>query len=314
MNTASITEQNINLFNWDVVSKPLYSSGNESIIKTIELEDYFAFYKKDLVSNVINEQDVICIHKNTYDVLNNLKLSRIANKLSRLTGMKIHDVSEYNDGKYVMIFLEHNLHINIAGFPIKTYLTILNNFNQDYSLSFGISMRDIRCNNAFSQISNNIKIGHAINMDFRIADLMSMFIKWKKNIKNFEKEFNVWSKISFSKKLQIQAVNYILGINYKTDSHGNVSYDKDIYKIKLNKQLEIIKCINKESAILGDNLWGFFNGITYYNTHVKKDYSRNFNLFGLSNKINKIAYDLCCLNKYNSSNKLVLPEDISRYN
>ena len=56
----------------------------------------------------------------------------------------------------------------------------------------------------------------------------------------------------------------------------------------------------------GDNLWGFFNGITYYNTHVKKDYSRNFNLFGLSNKINKIAYDLCCLCKYQSQDYMHL--------
>ena len=114
-------------------------------------------------------------------MLNNHKLSKIANNIANLTGMKIHGVSEYNDGKYVMVFLENKLHINISGFPMKTYLTILNSFNQDYSLSFGTSTNYIRCSNAFSQISNNIKIRHTSNMDFRIDDLMHIFMKWKIN-------------------------------------------------------------------------------------------------------------------------------------
>ena len=128
INNISVAEKNVNLFNWDVVSKPLYRNDNKSIIKTIKIEDYFALYKKNVVSDTINEEDLICVHKNTYNVLNNFKLSKIANNLSRLTGMKIHGVSEYNDGKYVMVFLENNLHINISGFPMKTYLTILNKF------------------------------------------------------------------------------------------------------------------------------------------------------------------------------------------
>ena len=48
MNNISVVKKNTNLFNWDVVSKPLYSNDNESIIKTIKVEDYFALYRKSV--------------------------------------------------------------------------------------------------------------------------------------------------------------------------------------------------------------------------------------------------------------------------
>ena len=44
INNISVAEKNVNLFNWDVVSKPLYRNDNKSIIKTIKIEDYFALY------------------------------------------------------------------------------------------------------------------------------------------------------------------------------------------------------------------------------------------------------------------------------
>ena len=70
----------------------------------------------------------------------------------------------------------------------------------------------------------------------------------------------------------------MLGINYSVSCEGNISYNKEISKLKLNKQKIIIDCVRMENEVLGETLWGFFNGITYYNTHINKDHVENFNL------------------------------------
>ena len=304
MNNVNVQKQDFNLFKWDVVSKPLYLDEKESFIYKDQNDDYFAIYKKNIFSESFNEEDFICVHKNNYSVLNNHKFSLIVNFLSKLTGMKIHSCSEYNDGKCVMVVLEHSLNINISGFPVKVYFTVMNDFNQDKSLSFGFSLNCNMSGNIFSNISNKIKINDTADLSCIKKDLILMFTKWKNNINKFKKEASLWSSVFFSKNLQIQAVNYMLGIDCSVDYKGSVIYNKDISRLKLSKQLLFMNCLNEQTSVFGNNLWGFLNGVISYNK-IKNDNFDFFNLFGLSNRNNQIAYKLCKLNESNSTTKLI---------
>ena len=229
-----------------------------------------------------------------------------ANLVSKLTGMKIHSCSEYNDGKYVMVVLEHSLNINISGFPVKVYFTVMNDFNQDKSLSFGFSLNCNMSGNIFSNISNKIKINDTADLSCIKKDLISMFKKWKSNINKFKKEASLWSSVFFSKNLQVQAVNYMLDIDCLVDHKGSIVYNKDIPRLKLSKQLSFMNCLNEQTSVFGNNLWGFLNGVISYNK-IKNDNFDFFNLFGLSNRNNQIAYKLCRLNESNSTIKLIKP-------
>ncbi len=64
---------------------------------------------------------------------------------------------------------------------------------------------------------------------------------------------------------------------------------------KINKAFELNKCINLELQAHGENLWGLFNGVTYYTNH-KNSVPNRLNgrseslIFGGGNKMNQEAY------------------------
>ena len=89
-------------------------------------------------------------------------------------------------------------------------------------------------------------------------------------------------------------------------SKGSVIYNKDIPRLKLSKQISFMNCLNQQTSVFGNNLWGFLNGVISYNK-IENDNFDFFNLFGLSNRNNQIAYELCMLNENNSTRKLIKP-------
>jgi hypothetical protein len=54
------------------------------------------------------------------------------------------------------------------------------------------------------------------------------------------------------------------------------------------------RSIDKECLALGDNLFGLFNGVTHYTTHIKKAKETTFgNALGTLARINQDAFQFC---------------------
>ena len=63
---------------------------------------------------------------------------------------------------------------------------------------------------------------------------------------------------------------------------------------KLNIVNDLWKSVDKECLALGDNLFGLFNGVTHYTTHVRQAKETTFgNAFGTLSRINNEAYQFC---------------------
>jgi hypothetical protein len=63
---------------------------------------------------------------------------------------------------------------------------------------------------------------------------------------------------------------------------------------KQNIVNDLWKSIDKETLALGDNLFGLFNGITHYATHIRQSKETTFgNALGSLARINNEAFAFC---------------------
>jgi len=262
---------------WEVSKKEIALKVKNTFIP---IDTHVAMVRSD-------NMNVLGINHSRYGYFSNQEFMEMANELVKISGFHLEGYQEIRGGKIMLGYLRNmDKELKIAGCKVKDYLVFGNSFNRETSLFAGSSEIVIRCQNAFGRIHQQVKIVHSSTIKERVKELIRYFENYFAAKKDMYKAMNHWAKVKVDEGIIEEMINYVMKLdNYETT--------EDIPQQRLNKIEEMRGSINKELIELGDNVWGLFNGVTHYTTHVLQGRSNTStigNLYGVKNRINQRAF------------------------
>lgn len=158
-----------------------------------------------------------------------------------------------------------------------------NSHDGSSAIFFGTSDTMIRCTNQWSKVIATIKVRHSKNKDKKIMEILA-------NIENYFAEKTLYYQnlerfgdIKIDNTLITKLVNMLLDVEDRTD----------ISTTKANQIAKLEASIEEETADLGQNMFGLFNGVTHYSTHKVNPRGGNTfgNVFGKQGDLNNEAFN-----------------------
>ena len=178
----------------------------------------------------------------------------------------ITNAGSINGGRKIFFQLEIQFEKKVGENIVKRYVTILDSNDGSGSLNVGISDKVMNSQNEFFKFykEGNAKLRHTATIKDKIVSIPNLIeIAIIESYKQIEL-YNSWIKISGSPIYIDKFVKHVLG--YNTTDTPNLTPRS--FKI-MNSLYDAIKF---ECDIVGQNLWGIFNGLTRFTTHEEKIY------------------------------------------
>ena len=179
----------------------------------------------------------------------------------------------------------------IAGFDADDYMVIGN--SHDYSGSFFIGSCKVmlRCHNEFTKTAWNLEISPNATCDQKINQIITSVPLYMELERDLALTFSVWHNIPVDYQIMDGLIKRILDI----ETGEGERVDKQILSTKKFKQVqELRRSLNREIVFVGANLFGLFNGVTHYTTHVREVNEKVFgNVLGTLSTINDRAFEFC---------------------
>lgn len=199
-----------------------------------------------------------------FDVLN-MVLSGIQNFGDKL---RVSKAGSINGGRRVYIQLEITGTGKVGDDTVKKYITIIDSNDGSTGLSVGIGDEVMHCENQFFKFykAGEAKFRHTATIAEKITRIPSLVeTAIGESLKQIE-IYNKFTTIPITAALKHGMVEKVLGYS-ETSAPAILA--------KLNtKQTNIMNTlygnIATETAIVGNNVWGLFNGLTRYTTHEQK--------------------------------------------
>jgi len=216
------------------------------------------------------------------------EFGEIKERIGEISGFTFSGFSEFDGGKIILAnFKNTNEDLRINNFKIEDNLIVGNSYNGEKPFFLGTNMFMIRCSNQFSKITVHSKVRNTANAKTRREELLIMFEQYCKEKELLYKTIEQFQTIEM-KQIQMEiAAMKILSIQKEE------GLDK-IATRSQNRLDSIMQSITHETAELGMNAFGFFNGVTHYTTHTMESKHEAFgNFIGLKNELNQKAYNLC---------------------
>lgn len=264
-----------NELNWDVVEKPLFVGGESFIPGATVISDPLANFK------AINRNDndsTIHVHKKSYQPFTNTSLIELADRLALASRGSVVGYNEFKEGRKVLAFVKSgNNTASINGNSIEDYIVIGNSHDGSSGVFIGTTTTLIRCENQFSQIQKDHVIRHTLNMDLKIEEAVGMYQAYYEAREIMYGKFREMSKVKIDDKIIESLTDRLFDIDRKAMG------DEDLSTRKKNNLEVFNSAVDREMTDLGKNMWGFFNGVTYYTTHKRGTNSPSFdrnNSFG----------------------------------
>lgn len=257
-----------NTLSWDIEQSKIYTNNKQ-------VNGYKAIYRND-------NQAILNIAKKSYTPASNELFMKMVEQLREMTGFELAGFSEYQGGRKTLGFLKNPDNIKIADWEAEDYLLVGN--SHDYSTGFfvGTSNKLIRCSNAFSIISKQNVVQHTKSLKLRLDQLIAYYTAYIVEKQNVIDQFEEWNEIQMTSELKEMFLEKLLDIEDK----------KQCSTRKFNTLAEINIAIDREVNAMGNNLFGLFNGITFYTTHMLKQKESIFgNAMGRGFNLNQKAYN-----------------------
>lgn len=263
-----------NQINWEIKEKGIKSDDG------IEIPSHKQIRRDD-------DNTTLSIVRSTYKPLYNSQFKEVCDLISE-KGFQLEGFSEFKNGKALIANFRNNLIENIEGLPMENYLTLGNGHDYQTPIFLGTVDYLIRCQNAFGQIKKFLKVTHSKNMTnmltSRIIEYFNQYIdKEKQKIETYKK----FAGVKIDSRVMNTLTDRLLDIDKKSN--------EEISTRKKNMKEEILSCIERETSDLGKNLFGFFNGVTYYTSHCygSKNKEKVFgNFFNKAYDYNNKAFNL----------------------
>lgn len=240
----------------------------------------------------IDEQQTFHIAKDSYCPPTISEFKGYVQQLADITGYTPIGYQEWSGGKKVFGYLKNTGEtFDIDGHTIQDYMLVGVGFGGQTAFFVGSVNRLLRCTNEFGNINRTWKIRNTTGRQLKMEELLLSFDEHMNKRDLMFDAFRKFKEVKIDQELINQAKRRLLEI----DQEDKLA---DLSSYKQNRYTELSAALNSETLELGNNLWGLFNGVTYYTTHELKKEDKSKNIFGnvageQRHKLNKNAFDLC---------------------
>lgn len=212
------------------------------------------------------------------------ELKNIVNNFSLISGYPIEGYHEFQGGSKVIAFLRSDKD-EICGHQFDEFLTLIQGYDGTQSFSIGTSSVLVRCQNQFSKILMQATVKNTKNHTLRREELMNQFQSYIVNKNKIYDTIEQFPNIKISKDLARKLVEDMIITDPEND------FDNSSTRTQ-NKIMNIMDSVELEMNDLGENGFGFFNGLTHFSTHSQKQTHNVFgNIFGTKNALNQKAFN-----------------------
>ena len=205
--------------------------------------------------------EILAVVSERYSPVTNSAFERFVNRLS-VNDFSFEGFTEFKGGKVILAFLKNNHPgLKLNNFPVEEYMVIGNSHDGSKPFYIGTSSRLIRCMNQFSSTLKIFRKKHTSILDldnFSVDETLASYLRGKTELYD---SFIGMSDIKVSDKVVDELIRQV---------HLRVSSDSRLDMGKIGKtpaMLRLRSSIEREMEALGDNLFGLFNGVTWYTTH-----------------------------------------------
>jgi hypothetical protein len=273
-------------FNWEVIENPVFINGIQHPKKK-------ALMRSDTGA-------ILSINSNRYRVFSNQKFERLIDRLVNLSGFEFMGYEEFQHGKRVLGFLKNTRpNLKICGQAVKDYLVIGNSHDGSSKIFIGTSNFIFRCENQFTEKIRTYELTHIHELDFSDQDLTRLLDVYEHSRRNYYRSMEQLSLVPLTNDMVKELVNKLLQTEQPAFAKSEVVNRYPMNDQMTNKERMFRESIVKETAALGNNLWGLFNGVTHYATHhINSNSFLNSN--GASLEFNQKGLDIC-LDLFNRS-------------
>jgi hypothetical protein len=285
MSEMKFNEDLLQDINWEVAKRPVSDFETGTVIP-----GYKRLVKQD--GSPIDQQETFHIAKDSYNPPSISEFKGYVGQLADITGYQPVGYQEWGGGKKVFGYLKNTGEkFDIDGHDIEDYMLVGVGFGGQTAFFVGSVNRLLRCTNEFGNINRTWKIRNTTGRQLKMEELLSSFDEHMKKRDLMFDAFRRFKEVNIDQNLINAAKRRLLDI----DQEDKLA---DLSGYKQNRYAELSAALNSETLELGNNLWGLFNGVTYYTTHDLKKEDSSKNIFGnvageKRHQLNKGAFDFC---------------------
>jgi Domain of unknown function (DUF932) len=235
---------------------------------TIEGETHLTPYY-----GLFNSQTMACINtcKEGYGVSQNRDIVDMVLEGTKRFGGKLSvtKAGSINEGRRVFLQLAIDGLSVVGGDNITRYITVIDSNDGSTGLSVGIGDEVAHCTNQFFRFyrAGNAKFRHTATISDKIRSIPSLIqIALGESLQQI-KVYERFLSTPLTRHLANKMVLNVLGGDRELTAPAE--YEKLATRTK--NMIDVLHSnIDTECAIVGNNVWGLFNGLTRYTTHEQK--------------------------------------------
>lgn len=259
---------------WEVNVQPcLYRGSDNELVQT----KYKAITRSD-------NGALLGIRGNQFTPMMVSEFEELKERIGEVSGFEFRGYSEFYGGGVIMANFQSTTEMYVDKYAYNDHLIMGNSYNGEKPFFLGTNSEMIRCSNQFSKITVQSRIRNTKNAKEKRDELVRMFeiyCKEKEEIYNNFRKFQGRELTELEKELATRK----LFLLKKEDSL------LELPTRTANRLAQFDSALKIETTDLGENLLGWFGGVTRYTTHMLEQKEECFgNLLGTKNELNQRAY------------------------
>ena len=221
--------------------------------------------------------------------MSNTAFIRSVERFADVTHYPVEAIYELEGGRKMLGFLKCTETFEVGGFEFTDHLMIGNSHDGSTTFFVGNSNMMIRCKNRFARQFRSLKVKHSHNLEVGVERIQEEFYNYRKSLTDYYKSLNTFSKVEISQEIRDSLVARMANLSREERlGHEEIS----------TRKKNIIACIDNsldtEMEATGFNLFGLFNGLTHYTSHVMKNTSDNeLSMFNRAERLNAEGFAHC---------------------
>lgn len=257
--------------NWEVEQQEL-QTGN------VAIKGKFALRRTD-TGKILN----ICSDR--YKPFYNQDLLRLVDKIEKISPFKLEGFEEFRNGSRILAFLKNDQPGILGGEKVEDFLIIGNSHNSSSKVFAGMSNYMFRCENQFSGDLYSLRVKHVTGLNAENINPQNILDKYYQNRNRLDQQVKGMMNTKLNWEEVLRYVDRLI------DEVDPIDLQTEFIQKPSKRKREILDSIQREMKDLGNTVWGFYNGITYYSSNILKGRSGFGITNGLGERFNRLAWE-----------------------